>query len=549
MAQLQNDPSQANGVVDPNQMGRTSLAACASNLNVMYSVVALPGPKDFHMYRILHSDSAGAAWRPVRNLGHRLVRSLDRILAPDTPDPTDPVTTDMAGTTGWYTNCIAVDSHNSGLAGIGWANGPWLSTNAADFLSVWTLAYEQDGGGLNDHVHADIHSIFFDPADPTGQTIYVCSDGGLMRTTDQAGPKGYDSAFNTHLRNLQFYGWGASIIHRSGLAASPTDGGLIAGPTQDNGNLYCALDSPDPNAWVRFDGGDGVSMCFLANGLFLDVSPNDVPPLFNRARLSRWDGSGLRDRTVIPVTNGPIALSVTGDVKPVEVPHFRSPETQKLMLAVATTQNLAGELRDVYGLFSNGDIFSAEWTLIATLEIDHGNTATDDAITSISSLRGDQVFVGTRKGRIFSFAPFQIPFELTVTPVDKGPIHDIVTVHDSLAFALFDSASNVILQSNFFNWDPLGSNGNVAAGQGLPTDNSTFTALTVDRAANPPTLYAATDNAVYVSRDEASTWILATKGLPRRPHGVGLALGAPRGGARYLYLATYGRSVWQARVS
>jgi hypothetical protein len=119
MALLQNDPSQANGVVDPNQMGRISLAACASNLNVMYAVVALPGPKDFHMYRILHSDSAEAAWRPVRNLGHRLVRSLDRILAPDTPDQTDPVTPDMAGTTGWYTNCIAVDSHNPGLAGIG----------------------------------------------------------------------------------------------------------------------------------------------------------------------------------------------------------------------------------------------------------------------------------------------------------------------------------------------------------------------------------------------------------------------------------------------
>ena len=36
MAQVQNDPSQANGVVDPNQMTRISLAACASNLNIVY---------------------------------------------------------------------------------------------------------------------------------------------------------------------------------------------------------------------------------------------------------------------------------------------------------------------------------------------------------------------------------------------------------------------------------------------------------------------------------------------------------------------------------
>jgi hypothetical protein len=85
-AQLQNDPSQADGTIDPNQMRRISIAACGSNPSVMYAVVAGP---DNHMYRILRSDSSGAVWRPVRNLGDRLVRDLRRTLAPDVFDNSD----------------------------------------------------------------------------------------------------------------------------------------------------------------------------------------------------------------------------------------------------------------------------------------------------------------------------------------------------------------------------------------------------------------------------------------------------------------------------
>ena len=132
------------------------------------------------------------------------------------------------------------------------------------------------------------------------------------------------------MRNLQF--------STRALSASPVFGGLIAGPTQDNGNLFCPLDSPDPNAWVRLEGGDGVVMRFLSNGLLLDVS------------------------------------------------------------------------RD----------------LIAALDI-----ASDDAIVSVASLRGDQVFAGTRKGRIFSLAPFQTPFELAVTPTDRGSVDQIIVVRDA----------------------------------------------------------------------------------------------------------------------
>jgi hypothetical protein len=71
----------------------------------------------------------------------------------------------------------------------------------------------------------------------------------------------------------------------------------------------------------------------------------------------------------------------------------------------------------------------------------------------------------------------------------------------------------------------------------------------VDRQTLPVTLYACTDTRVWVSRDEANTWLLATRQLLRRAHGSSLAIGAAQaGGGRFLYLGTYGRSVWQARI-
>ena len=530
-------PAMLNGDVSAMKMGRTSLAACASTPNVMYAVA---GGLDNRIYRILRSDSGGSAWQAVPNTALRVVPNKTNPLAPDAAE------NDMAGSTGWYTNCIGVGANDSNLVGIGWANGPWLSTDAGTQQgeSHWTLRYEQDGGGKNDNVHADIHGILFDPGDPAGRTIYVACDGGLMRTFDAAGDNGYESILNAHLRNLQFYSAAAeftSQLQTGGISASPTDAGLIAGPTQDNGNLYCALDGDQPNAWVRLEGGDGVQMRFLSNGLLLDISPNDT-----KARLSRWDGTQFADRAVVPVRRpGSDALISRGDIAAVEVPHYRHQETDQLMYAVTATENVIGQRKNLYGLFSDGNISSAQWDLIATLQIDD-----DDAILCVASLRGDQVFAGTRKGRIFSLAPFQTPFELTVTPSDRGPVHQIVVVRDALAFALYDgTATKAILQSDFFSWDPLGSNSNVARGIGLAPGGEPFTALAIDRVASPPTLFAATDSRVFVSRDEGDTWLLATTGLPKRAHCTSLATGALRkNGGRYLYLGTYGRSVWQARL-
>ncbi|MEV0116622.1 hypothetical protein AB0H77_25825 [Streptomyces sp. NPDC050844] len=60
-----------------------------------------------------------------------------------------------------------------------------------------------------------------------------------------------------------------------------------------------------------------------------------------------------------------------------------------------------------------------------------------------------------------------------------------------------------------------------------------------------------TDNHVYGSADNGDTWHVASDGLPTRSHPTDLRYvpGAEAGRlAGWPYLATYGRSVWQAAM-
>jgi hypothetical protein len=86
---------------------------------------------------------------------------------------------------------------------------------------------------------------------------------------------------------------------------------------------------------------------------------------------------------------------------------------------------------------------------------------------------GGAIWIGTSEGRIFSMGAksgsafeFATPRESTPGEVDR-----FVIVSDRLAYAIYNThaGEGLVLQLNFFSWDSLGSNSNVANGAGLPT--------------------------------------------------------------------------------
>jgi len=507
------------GAIDASQMHRTSLASCDGQLLVMY---VLSAAADSSMLAVLKSTDGGQTWSRLQTTARG---SKGKNLPLETVEVT--------GLQGDYNNCITVSPTDSAKVLVGWRNGPWISQDGG---MTW------DAPHLNDddpHLHEDLHSLAFDPSDPSGQTFYAGNDGGVVVTRDLGAS--YTNEHNQHLHTLQFEGNGREFY---GVFTPHTRApGVIGGGLQDNGNVYAAIDSGS-DEFRQIENSDGHVMAFLQTGHVLHYNGNDV----NKVTAHRWDGTQLVEGTIVPVnTRGPGSTDVSNGlpdavVEVVSVPTFRSPDTEQLMYAMATAFGSG----DVYGLFANDDGGNMHWDYVGTVPI----SAQNGDVWALASLRGDNIFVGTQDGRIFSLSPrSKQPFEFGVPlrGTNPGEIWRICILRDGVGYAIYSSqGQGFLLQSNFFSWDQLGSNDNVARGVDFPTDEGQIYGFDIDRAAQPPTLFASTDTRVFVSRDQGDTWKIATKGLPRRAHCTELRAVAHDNGQRFLYLSTFGRSAWRA---
>lgn len=142
-------------------------------------------------------------------------------------------------TQGWYGHDIGAHpvNHNTVI----WSElDTWRTLNAANasptltkvgFWDKWNVNNTTIGTtmeGVDDnYVHADIHRISFSPHDATGNTVFICSDGGLFKSTD--GGANYQT-LNGGLVTAQIY---------SNMAISKTDPNFMVGGLQDNeGFIY-----------------------------------------------------------------------------------------------------------------------------------------------------------------------------------------------------------------------------------------------------------------------------------------------------------------------
>jgi hypothetical protein len=483
-------------------MYRTTVAACANQPNLMYAVSANPG--NAWIYAVLKSSDGGRTWNRLPARGTRDDRRQSGPLESTNPD--------LAGGQGNYNQCLAVSPTDPNRIVLGWRNGPWFSQDGG---LNWRYT-----GDNNPHVHGDLHAVLFDPTDPGGTRLYAGSDGGVIMTPDLG--RSYVSNYNRALLNLQFL----SPTGRSfwGIAnASYQVSGLVAGGLQDNGGAYCRL-GPDPTPWLLTEGGDGGSALFIRTGQLLY---NDVAEAIQSAT---WNGSGMDPHGVIPVRGArpnPNGL-VAAPVEIVNSPQYRNGAGQ-WMFAVA------GVTPDVYGLFADGDGSDLHWEYLVSLPIG------TEGIGALGSGNGLTIYTSTGAGRIFATSPTGPPQELNVVPRrdGNGTIPRIIVQSETLAFAIFNrGGGGLILRLNGPQWEAMGS--------GLP--DTTFYGMDTDWTILPKPLFVATDDQVYVSRDDGNTWQAASQGLPRRVHGSDVRFVSEPGGAKYLYLSTYGRSLWRARL-
>jgi len=502
-----------------------SLASCASDLNRMYAAGSDAQGKLLTVLRHDHTQD-GMGWQVC-----------DMTVA-DAPGGRDLPAGCGDSTYGGWIKLLNVAPGNPDTVVINWARTfinfsggrqPWIAVDQVPGDGDWTR-----NDAWKAHMHEDGHATVFDATDEN--TLYIATDGGVGMTPDLG--KTYVSKYNEHLATLLV---DSQPSRESGgtLAVGPV--GLVAGSLQDNGDVFCQLGQADM-PWQRLAGGDGIRVRFLPVGQRVIWYINDNIGVHE----SRWNGSTFVEGAVIPRDDdGPNSKGLSSPtMEVVDAPLFRDAANQ-LMVAVGCAAGSA----EIYGLFSDDSGANAFWHQIGILP-----PFAQGSVTALGSLHGDSIWIGLSQGEIFSMGTKSGSTQqfTTINASTPGEVDRFVIVSDELAYALYNNPSaglGRVLQLNFFDWDPLGSNDNVAAGTGLPTNEGVFYAMTIDRMAVPHTLFVATNPNVYVSRDDAQTWQLAVNGLPRMPHCADLRIDPGDGTARFVSLGTFGRSVWRAALS
>jgi hypothetical protein len=472
------------------------------------------------IYAVLSSSDGGANWSPV-GPNQRVDESIQL--------PRDPGQTQEG-----YNLSIAVSHADSNTVALGWRIGPWIGKKTPQ-----AFLWEEHGDvtsrpGFSAHIHSDSHGLHFDPHDPQGKTLLVCSDGGVIYTRDLCAT--FVSAINRRLSVLQFESYPANPGGFAGSSGvSPHTPGLVAGALKDNGLVFTSRDRP----WTSIIGGDGFVSVLLEHDNLLHWS-NDDPP---SARIAKWNGAGLD--AVVPVlvrtpsstlAQGQALLSPVGE--PVFRPTFKRPGTNQPMYAVAAC-DAAGTAGELWGLFADPDGGNPVWDFLAPI-----NAVLNGSVTAIASDDGATVLVGTARGRIFSYdSPSGALTADTIDPAIAaavGQVYQFSFLGGGVALAR--------CQVGLLRFDPPRNLWTAVGGNGLPINEGTLQFTAVDTGRTPRILYAATDYAVHATWDAGDNWLPVSRGLPVRAHLSTLRFVAEPDQSRHLYLFTYGRSAWKARL-
>ncbi|MBI3512371.1 MAG: T9SS type A sorting domain-containing protein [Bacteroidetes bacterium] len=215
------------GIPATGTVQRIKLAIAPSDPNYVYAITC---DTQFGLYGIYKSTNAGTSWSYIAPTTNVL----------EAGDGTSP------GGQGTYDLAIMVNATNRNIIYTGGVNlyGSSDGGNTFDPASHWTLGYGPT-------IHGDIHFI---DRNPVNGNIFVCSDGGVYRTTNiitqtwasANSGNNWPTVWNTIGSNLQI-----TSFYRISSSRNAADR-LCAG-AQDNATFYLKN-----SAWFTIFGGDGM---------------------------------------------------------------------------------------------------------------------------------------------------------------------------------------------------------------------------------------------------------------------------------------------------
>jgi photosystem II stability/assembly factor-like uncharacterized protein len=287
-------------VLNPTNMGRTSLAIAPSNQNIVYARAASNESGNYNqgLLAVYRSGSSGAAGSWTTQVTNTSPTTQNTFLL---TNPIEAVLTNCAlgssngfFTQGWYDNIIAVDPANPNTV---WSGGIDLF-RSDDGGQTWGIAsFWWATPGVNpEFAHADHHAIVFHPQynGTSNQTMYVGNDGGIFTTSNARASVYYSPNPITSSSPICGIVNPATDVHWTALnngyevsqfydgAAFP-DNSAFFGGMQDNGTPEGTVVG-GRNAWSTLRGGDGgfvainpanTSMLWLENtGLSIARSTN-----------------------------------------------------------------------------------------------------------------------------------------------------------------------------------------------------------------------------------------------------------------------------------
>ncbi len=491
----------------------TSLAVRSDDYDHMFAGVYSEG--------VYESTDGGTTWSVVTDLPTSGIRRIEMAISPSNPDimyvsfantvggleglykTTDggATWTELTGTPdylypqGGYDHAIIVHPTHPDTVFAGgvfpYDASHYGIVRTFDGGLTWTDVTDRGSAG---RVHPDIH--FF--AWGADGALYVASDGGIWRTYD------YGNSWenlNDGLGAIQFYT----------LDVHPTDTGLVAGGTQDNGTAGWYYAWGDD--WDNIRGGDGGPV------LWLPFAPDSILTTYiymNSLSLYRWTGSEFQYTYYIGTpwsgdracwTCGPLEADPTGSTQTVFAGTYR----------VWKSTDGGINWSDISGSLTSGYLMSM--AVSPTLDTIYVGSSSSEFKVSFD---GGSTWISRSLPDVSGWEDI---FDIVINPDNAAEVY--ATIKQSYGARVVHSTDAGAT------WTDISGD--------LP--NTPALALEVDFTTTPHTIYVGTYNGLYYSIDQTtytkisdvpSTTIYDLEIDPSHT---------------YLIVATHGRGMWKVQLS